>query len=403
MRRTALVLVPIALLVSLTTRGEDRSPALPAVPAAPPNPELIAKEIESLREAYRAALDAGRQDDELKNLLRDLNAAVSASDWARAGELLARRKSEGGGEGATGGGPAGVDPWPVRTGQPSEPAPQAMTPEKTIFESVGGLKVGALIYRPKDPQGKSPLVVLGHGGFRGVPLEYRRLAEALVKVGYVVFVPEFRGQGQSQGSVEYAAGEVLDLLSAVEVAKKLDGVDANRVGLVGGGHGGTVVLLALARADGIACAAAISAPTDLVSLVREVPAFERELRLIRASAAPCDVNALRQRSPIYYASGVQTPVLILHGEKDRTIPARLAEGYAAVLKSRGKEVTYVKYALAGEDLVSRLGVYHVDLQNFLAERLKPPGWKVSKKGGPPGVPAGGQPQQGEGGGRRRRD
>lgn len=396
-RRAAVAVAVVAACIGPVARSED-GPAGTSV-----DPGQIAKAIESLRELYRASLDKGKQDEELKNLLRELNAAVSASDWARAAELLARRETK------DSGGPIpqkDVDLWPLRTGQAAETPSEPYTFEKTSFESVGGLRLGALLYKPREAQGKSPLIVLGHGGFRGIPLEYRRLAEALAKVGYVVYVPEFRGQGQSEGNIEYAAGEVLDFLSALEVAKKLDGVDANRVGLVGGGHGGTVVLLALARAEGIACAATISAPTDLVALVREVPAFERELKLLKASVSPGDINALRQRSPIYYAAGVQVPVLILHGEKDRMVPAKSAEGYAAVLRNRGKEVQYIKYALAGEDLPAKLGLYHMDLQNFLAERLKPPGWKIKKGSPPPPVssptPSEGQ-SPGETGRRRRRD
>ena len=55
-------------------------------------------------------------------------------------------------------------------------------------------------------------------------------------------------------------------------------------------------------------------------------------------------------------------------------------------KARGKDMKLQKYGLSDEGLVSRLSVYRVDLHNFLAPILKPPGWKVAKggkKGGPP--------------------
>ncbi|MHC4252043.1 MAG: alpha/beta hydrolase family protein, partial [Planctomycetota bacterium] len=290
-------------------------------------------------------------------------------------------------DGASSGGDAADELWPVRTdsggaGSSPEGKPES---EKVKYETVNGLTIRAIVWRPRGEASKSPVIILAHDGLRGIGVAARRLAEELAGVGYIVFAPEFRGQGRSEGKVEWAQGEVFDLLAAVEEAKKIEGADTGRIGLVGAGHGGAVVLIALARAEGVACAAAISPPTDLTGLARERH-FVRELKLMRVPLDLSDSEELMKRSPLYYAGGIGVPVQVLHGVRDKLVPVRFAEEYLSAVKNRGKEITLQKYGLSDEGLVSKLSVYRVDLHNFLAPLLKPPGWKVAKggkKGGPP--------------------
>jgi len=380
----------ITLLRSLTVVALAVSCGVAARAQSAADSDAILKEISQLRDQYRQELDQGheREANELRGLLRDLNAAAASGDWDRAAEILGKRKAE-----AEGGGDGGdaadllAMKYPARKAESKEEDPNPFTVEKQTYEGIGGITLGALVYRLKPPTeenakplpGKMPIIVLAHGGFRGVSLSYRRVAEALVKVGYIVFVPEFRGQGQSQGKVEYGGGEVLDLLSAVEAVKELEGGDPGRIGLVGCGHGGLVTLLALARVEGVGCAATISAPTDLARLVRESVMFKRELKLNRVPLRLSDANVLRQRSPLFYVSGIEVPLLLMHGERDVVVPVKFAEGYAAVLEARGKDVTLETYLGADEGLVQKVSTYNVDLQNFLAKRLKPHGWKIIKK------------------------
>lgn len=347
-----------------------------------PSRDDLIKIIDKLRKQYLDKLDAEREDRGLRDLIRELNAGRNKGDWDRVAELLTER-------GMLGPAPAGDkasganadDLWPVRTGEGDDKSEASFTLEKVEFTTPEGLKMRALVYRPKEAAKKMPIIVLGHGGFRRIPVVYRNLAEELANVGYLVYVPELRGRGKSGGRPEYARGEVLDLLAGLEEAKQLENVDPNRVGLVGGGHGGAVVLIALARAEGVVCASVISAPTDLPRLVREVPTFARELRLLKTTLDVSDTDELRRRSPLYYVAGLQVPVQVLHGVRDTMVPYEHARGYASVLESRGKEVEFLKYGLSGHTLVSKISTYRVDLHNFLAQRLRPPGWKIQKKGG----------------------
>ena len=98
-----------------------------------------------------------------------------------------------------------------------------------------------------------PLIVLSHGSPYGVSPAYREIAIELAHQGYIVVSPTFRGraglEGKSQGLVELAKGEVLDLLQLTQIARQIEYVDTLRMGLVGFGDGATTALPAIERSN----------------------------------------------------------------------------------------------------------------------------------------------------------
>ena len=55
------------------------------------------------------------------------------------------------------------------------------------------------------------------------------------------------------------------------------------------------------------------------------------------------LNAFLERSPLTYASNVETPVLLMHGEDDVRCPIEQSEQYFVALKRLGKEVEFVRF------------------------------------------------------------
>jgi dipeptidyl aminopeptidase/acylaminoacyl peptidase len=50
-----------------------------------------------------------------------------------------------------------------------------------------------------------------------------------------------------------------------------------------------------------------------------------------------------ENSPIFYLNRIETPLLIIHGEKDDAVPAFLADELFTGLRRLGKPVTYARY------------------------------------------------------------
>lgn len=67
-----------------------------------------------------------------------------------------------------------------------------------------------------------------------------------------------------------------------------------------------------------------------------------------------DTEKLWDRSPLKYAANVETPLLILHGERDDRCPIEQAEQLFIALKKMGKETMLVRFPNASHNL-SRTG------------------------------------------------
>ena len=111
-----------------------------------------------------------------------------------------------------------------------------------------------------DGEGPFPIVLLFHG-FTGTRDElpvtgteermFGRTARWLAERGYASLRIDFLGSGESDGAWEDTtfSGQIADALVAMEYASGLDGVDAERIGIIGLSQGGLV-------ASGTAAAAA---------------------------------------------------------------------------------------------------------------------------------------------------
>jgi dienelactone hydrolase len=134
--------------------------------------------------------------------------------------------------------------------------------ESVEFESKGTECAGWL-YRPDEPE--PPVVVLAHGfgGTRRMGLP--DFAERLASEGFAVLLFDYRGFGDSEGTPRQVVSpgkHVADWNAAVEFARDLEGVDGDRLGVLGwsfsGGHG----LLTAARRDDVSAYAGMVPFTD---------------------------------------------------------------------------------------------------------------------------------------------
>ena len=128
-----------------------------------------------------------------------------------------------------------------------------------------GVNVPATFVRPATAAApRSPVVVLahGHGGTRDEAGGFRRLAEVLGRRGIASIRPDFPGCGESNEPFtrNNLSNMLADTRAALDYARQVPDVDADRFGIVGYSMGARVAMLALA--DGYT-AAALWAPVGL--------------------------------------------------------------------------------------------------------------------------------------------
>ena len=117
--------------------------------------------------------------------------------------------------------------------------------------SVGDLKEYAMMTIPTapKPQNGFPVIILNHGYI--IPEKYTpdgnyiAYVDALSKAGYIVFKPNFRGNGKSEGSPGssyFSPNYAIDVLNAIASVKRFPDADPDRIGSWGHSMGANIAL-----------------------------------------------------------------------------------------------------------------------------------------------------------------
>jgi pimeloyl-ACP methyl ester carboxylesterase len=178
-------------------------------------------------------------------------------------------------------------------------------------------------------RGRRSAVVVCHGfgsTHRSVPTVW--LTEALYE-DWDVLAFDWRGYGRSGGLSSMGGAEALDLQAVVSFARAQGYA---QVGVVGESMGGLILLAAQGLEPDLADAiATISAPADYTlvgwprpQLVRHV-ASRKSLRPV-ARVLGFRLGALALPQPLDVVGAIGVPLLLIHGDTDRTVP--VANAYA---------------------------------------------------------------------------
>lgn len=210
-----------------------------------------------------------------------------------------------------------------------------------------GLKVKALMWRPKDQGAKPlPLIVYNRGGNR----EFGRVTtwnsvHRLAAEGFVVLASQYRGVDGGEGQEEFGGADVHDILNLVPVARSLGFVDMNNVFMLGWSRGGMMTFLAATQGMRANALAVYGPLLDLVEEGKRRPAMVENVwsELIPEFATRGDA-LLRERSPMYWSEKIDTPTLLMHGAADWRASAAETLVFAQKLQQAGKPYELVIYA-----------------------------------------------------------
>jgi dipeptidyl aminopeptidase/acylaminoacyl peptidase len=227
------------------------------------------------------------------------------------------------------------------------------------YKARDGLDIHAYLTLPpgKDPH-NLPTIIMPHGGPEARDmLRFDWLAQFLASRGYAVLQPNFRGSSGygrnfvTAGDGEWANKVQFDVQDGV---KKLitDGVaDPKRTCIFGWSYGGYMSLAgATFSPDLYTCAAAFAGVYDLDRLLYSGSKFESEGTSVwerRMGASRSDTTKMNAQSPAKHADEVKAPVLLMHSDKDVTVPIEQSEFEEQALKKFGKTVQFVK--MSGDD------------------------------------------------------
>jgi dipeptidyl aminopeptidase/acylaminoacyl peptidase len=233
-----------------------------------------------------------------------------------------------------------------------------------------GLKIYALLTVPRGerPESGWPVIVFNHGYIP--PDEYRTTeryvayVDGFARNGYIVFRPDYRGHGDSEGDARGAYGTpdyTVDVLNAVASLKGYPDADPDRIGMWGHSMGGSITLRSMVVAGdikvGVIWAGMVAPYPDL---------FDRWQRRFadRPTPTPDPTRTARRRwtqelftygsfeenpafwasiDPTSYLNDLSGPIQLHHGTGDESVPYEFSEGLYNKLQEVGQTVELYPY------------------------------------------------------------
>ena len=233
-----------------------------------------------------------------------------------------------------------------------------------------GLKIYALLTVPKTqkPQDGWPTVVFNHGYIQ--PSQYKTTEKYVAYVDgfatneFIVFKPDFRGHGTSEGEASGAYGSsayTIDILNAVASLKKFDDANPNRIGMWGHSMGGHITLKSMVVSKDIKAAViwagVVGSYRDLLNNWRRtsfspppLPSGARRWRqaLIEKYGDPEQNPAFWDSiSANSYLADIAGPLQLHHGTADNSVPVEFSKKLKEQMDSAGKEAEL--YLYQGDD------------------------------------------------------
>ena len=219
--------------------------------------------------------------------------------------------------------------------------------EKIAYPSGDELTIPAYLFAPPDTTVRRPTVLFVHGGVHGdFGLSHLDKVRALVRRGYVVVAPEYRGStgyGLSfYAMLDYGGREVDDVVAARGyLSRFVPYADLDRLAVMGYSHGGYIALFAVLRHPEHFRAAVAHVPVaDLPTRMRTKPAWYEELFVAQpAFGAPLAERPgpYVARSPSAHARALVRPVLVHAADNDADVHIAENRVLRDSMRAAGKE------------------------------------------------------------------
>ncbi len=196
-----------------------------------------------------------------------------------------------------------------------------------------GFKVQGWLIQPKDydPKKKYPMIVEVHGGPSAADTarwggSFALSPAAFSAVGYFVLLPNPRGSfGQGEAFTQanrkdFGYGDLRDILAGVDAVLAKYPVDPARVGVTGWSYGGFMTMFSVTQTHRFRAAVAGAGISDWLSYYGENSIDQWMIPFFGATVYD-DPAVYAKSSAINYIKQVQTPTLVVVGDRDGECPA----------------------------------------------------------------------------------
>lgn len=271
-----------------------------------------------------------------------------------------------------------LEPGDLYSGPPDEPLRQRLTrineaflarvrlcaPQSVQVTARDGWEVSGWLIEPVDrqPGERYPLLLEIHGGPHaayGNAFMFEFQLHAAQGWGVLYLNPRgSTGYGEAftiASNEDWGGADYADLMSGVDaVLERHSWIDPERLGVTGGSYGGYMTNWIVSHTNRFRVAVTERSVTNFVSKwgASDIGFFGNARQW---GGAPWDnYSYYVERSPITHVRDIDTPLLIIHSERDLRCPIEQAEQLFTALLFLQKEVEFVRFPDEGHEL-SRSG------------------------------------------------
>ena len=250
--------------------------------------------------------------------------------------------------------------------------------ERFTFTHDGGGEADAFVLKPVgyEPGQTYPLVLNIKGGPGGMwGHQWFHEMQMLAAAGYGVVFTNYRGstgyghEFQSAVRLDYGGVDFRDNMTLVDEAlERLDWVDAERLFVTGGSHGGFLTNWITTQTDRFRAAVTQRSVSNWISETGTQAFPPRQMNAEFGGTLWTNFDYYWDRSPLQFADRVTTPTLIIHSQQDHITPIGQGQEWFYALKNAGVPTEMVMFDGEGHGL-SRGGT-PVNLVERLEQMLR---------------------------------
>lgn len=225
-----------------------------------------------------------------------------------------------------------------------------------------GLKVYALMQQPATPQPASgyPTILLLHGyipptEYSTTSSDYQEFMNSYCSHGYLVFKPDFRGNGNSGGNPaggHFAPDYTYDVLNLISSLKSISLADAGKVGIIGHSMGAHVALKTAVISSQVKATVVVSGVVGSLEDIAynwpnlQIPpdAVASRDKILAAIGSPAqNPSWWHDGSAINYVGAIAGPVQIHYGLSDVVVPLLFSQHLDEALTKSNKPHQFYTY------------------------------------------------------------
>ncbi|MEO0901755.1 MAG: S9 family peptidase, partial [Bacteroidota bacterium] len=222
--------------------------------------------------------------------------------------------------------------------------------ETIQWKSNDGLEIEGLLFQPSNSKSKkSPFLLHIHGGPAGAfPNSFSYRYHVWAGLGYTQLAPNVRGSSGYTDTLlrgnmkDIGGGDYNDLMSGVDFLIDKGLIDSDKMAVRGWSYGGILGGTVISKTNRFKAASLGAMVSDWRSEYGIGFNFDVRLWYIGGTFWE-NPDGYREKSALTHVEKVETPLLLLHGDKDVTDTEPQSMMYFAALKDLGKTVRYLKF------------------------------------------------------------